>query len=137
MQEAMRGPIFRTIFSFGYEIALVVFLAPTLSVILEKPMYIMGGVALLFGLIVIPLNYLYNLIFDQQLQRLNKPLYQRSFGLRLFHAVLYEVIILIIAMPMVMHFLNFSFAQALILNLSIAAVVPVYTIFVNWAFDAY
>ena len=131
----MHGPIFRSIFSIGFEISLVILIAASLKLILGIPMPIAGGFTLLFGLILIPINILYNFGFDKVLQRFEKPYYQRNFRLRLLHAMLYEVLILTLSMPMVMHFLNFDFASALTLNLTIGVIVSLYNVLVTKAFD--
>lgn len=135
MQNALHGPVFRGIFSISYEISVVVLIAAALNLALNIPMDTVGGFALLFGLTLIPLNYIYNLVFDKLMQRYNQPYYHRNFSFRLIHATGYEVLMLIISTPLIMHVLNFEFDQALTLNVAIGVALVLYNILVTWTFD--
>lgn len=136
MQATLRSPILRAMLAFDIEISLMVFMTPILSLMLWQNSDVTGGFALAVSLTAIPVNYVYNAIFDRMLLRQDKPLYERSFGLRLTHALLLEVIMLCLIVPLAMHMLGVGFGKALALGLFMTVLTGTYNLFMNRAFDS-
>ncbi|WP_074217041.1 PACE efflux transporter [Halodesulfovibrio marinisediminis] len=118
-----------------FELILLVICVPLLALLLNKPMGHVGAVSLMLSLAGATWNYIYNYLFDHALVRLNKPLYPRSGLLRTFHAVLFELSLLVITIPAVMIMMNLSFMQALMIDIGFVAFVPVYAFVYNIAYD--
>ncbi|SDL30264.1 Uncharacterized membrane protein [Maridesulfovibrio ferrireducens] len=137
MQDTMRSPFVRAILTLVFEISLVVLMMPVISLLTWKNSDITGAFSLTFYLTAIPINYIYNYVFDLVLLKRGKPLYERSVSLRIFHALLFEAILLPIQIPLAMNMLDLSFGKALTLGLSLAAVVSVYNFLSNKAFDTH
>jgi len=102
---------------------------------LGKPVEEIGAMSVMLSLAGASWNYMYNYLFDHALVRLNKPLYPRSGMLRVLHAILFEITLLVITVPAVMLMLNFSFMKALMVDIGFAAFVPVYAFGYNIVYD--
>lgn len=135
MQYALRTSLARIIHTIIFELFIVVLLTPIISNITNKPSNITGGLALVIFFWVMISNYFFNLAFDQQLLRLEQPVYKRSFGLRVVHALLFEAILLLFAVPATIFMINFSFWEALKLGVTVAPLVVTITIIYNKVFD--
>jgi uncharacterized membrane protein len=79
-------------------------------------------------------NYIYNLVFDQVMTRLRGTT-QKTIGLRVAHAILFELGLLAMLMPLIALYLGISLWQALLLDLSFALFYMAYALVFNWAYD--
>ncbi len=118
-----------------FELFILTMLVPGLSWLLNKPMHMMGGLSLCMGLLAMSINYIYNYAFDHALKHLGKPVYERSAALRGLHAVLFEVILFAISAPAIMYVLDYTFMQALLLDIGFMIAVPIYAFFFNIIYD--
>ncbi|NDV22454.1 PACE efflux transporter [Desulfovibrio sp. JC022] len=118
-----------------FEIVLVLLIGPLLSVMLGKSLHTMGVITITLSLIAMVVNYFYNLAFDYALLRLGRPVYERGPKLRVLHSVFFELCLLVFSLPLVMLLLDYSFMQALMLDLGFAMFVPVYAFFFNVIYD--
>jgi len=79
-------------------------------------------------------TYLYNLGFDHAMQaRLGTT--EKTLPLRILHAVLFELGLLVMLMPLIAWYLDISLWQALLMDLSFAAFYMVYAFIYNWLYD--
>lgn len=118
-----------------FEIVLVLLVGPLLAVALGKPLHTMGAMTLSLSLIAMVVNYIYNLAFDHALLRLGRSVHERSKKLRVLHAILFELCLLVFSLPLVMFMMDYSFMQALILDLGFVVSVPIYAFFFNVIYD--
>jgi uncharacterized membrane protein len=79
-------------------------------------------------------NYVYNLVFDKALNRLAGTTL-KSGPVRIAHAVLFEIGLLIMLMPLIALYLGISLWQALIMDLAFALFYMVYALVFNLAYD--
>ncbi len=79
-------------------------------------------------------NYVYNLGFDHAMQRLVGHT-RKSLALRVGHALLFEAGLLVILLPPIAWYLGISLAQALVMDLAIAAFYVAYAFLFNLAYD--
>lgn len=79
-------------------------------------------------------NYAYNLGFDHAMQRLAGHT-RKSLALRVAHAVLFEAGLLVILLPPIAWYLGIGLAQALVMDLAIAAFYVAYAFCFNLAYD--
>lgn len=79
-------------------------------------------------------NYVYNLVFDHAMTRLAGTTLKTP-PLRIAHAVLFELGLLIMLMPLIALYLGISLWQALLLDLGFALFYMVYALVFNWAYD--
>jgi uncharacterized membrane protein len=136
MKPGMRSSKDRLRHTLLFEISLLVIFVPLTVWLFDKPLTHMGGMSIAMSLIAMIGNYIYNLLFDHALILMGKPLYPRVLRLRLVHAVFFEITLLFISVPMVMWVMEFGFVKALAFDLAFMLVVPLYTVFYNWAYDS-
>lgn len=135
MEQLMRTAADRVRHTILFEILLILIVGPLLSIVLDQPMHTMGLMTISLSLIAMTVNYGYNLAFDHALKRLGKPIHQRSKRLRALHAILFELCLLFVSMPIIMHALGYSFTEALMLDIGFAISVPIYAFFFNLGYD--
>ena len=115
-----------------YEVLLLVLSIPLLSFVLHQPPIKMGSMGIFFSITAMILNYVYNLLFDNALLRLGRPLYPRGWRLWTLHALLFEGVFIFVSVPVVMVWLGYTLWQALALDVGFLVAVPVYTFVYNW-----
>jgi uncharacterized membrane protein len=79
-------------------------------------------------------NYVFNWGFDHLMQRLRGTT-QKTLPLRIAHAVLFELGLLVMLMPLIAWYLGVTLWQALIMDLSFALFYMGYALVFNWAYD--
>ncbi|KRB59272.1 hypothetical protein ASE04_26830 [Rhizobium sp. Root708] len=79
-------------------------------------------------------NYIYNLGFDHLMQRLTGGT-RKSVAIRVLHAVMFEMGLLLALLPMIAWYLGISVVQALMMDVSFALFYMVYAFVFNWAYD--
>lgn len=136
MKTAMRSSKDRLRHTLLFEISLLVIFVPLTVWLFNKPIAHMGGMSIAMSLIAMIGNYIYNIIFDHALIRMEKPLYPRGLMLRIIHAVFFEITLLFISVPMVMWVMEFGFLKALTFDLAFMLIIPLYTLLYNWVYDS-
>jgi len=79
-------------------------------------------------------NYLYNLGFDHGLKALGRST-EKSFITRIIHAVLFEIGLLLMLMPLIALYLGITLWEALVMDLAFALFYMGYALVFNWAYD--
>jgi uncharacterized membrane protein len=79
-------------------------------------------------------NYVFNLGFDKALNRLAGTTL-KSGPVRVLHAVLFEIGLLLMLMPLIALYLGITLWQALVMDLAFAAFYMLYALVFNWAYD--
>jgi len=118
-----------------YEILLLMVATPLVAVIMDKPMGRVGGMSVFLSMSAMGWNYIYNLIFDKILLSKGISLRERGVFIRVLHAVLFEVGLMSVTLPVVMIVLELTFIQAFAMELGFLIGVPVYTFLYNIVYD--
>jgi uncharacterized membrane protein len=79
-------------------------------------------------------NYLYNLGFDHALKALGRST-EKTFTLRIAHAVLFEIGLLLMLMPLIALYLGITLWEAFVMDLAFALFYMGYALVFNWAYD--
>jgi uncharacterized membrane protein len=79
-------------------------------------------------------NYVYNLGFDHAMQRLTGGT-AKTTRIRIAHAVLFELGLLMIMLPLVAWYLQISIWQALVMDIALALFYMGYAFVFNWGYD--
>lgn len=89
-------------------------------------------VTTLISLTAMVWNFIFNWVFDKFVpgDRLD-----RGVGIRITHTVLFEVLLLAATIPMIMYFMNMTFLEAFMADISMTLVILGYTYVFNWAYD--
>ena len=79
-------------------------------------------------------NYVYNLGFDHLMQRLRGTT-EKTKVIRVGHAILFELGLLAIMLPMIAWYLQIGLWEAFVMDLGLAIFYMVYALVFNWAYD--
>ena len=94
----------------------------------------MGVVAFAGATIATFWNYIYNVAFDRAMLRY-RGVVQKTPALRVLHAILFELGLLIALIPFIALYLGLSLIDALIMDAAMAGFYVVYAFAFNWAYD--
>ncbi len=120
--------------ALSFEIIGLLLIIPFGAMIFGIPMTDVGIVGVVSATIATAWNYLYNLGFDHVMQRA-KGTTQKTMAIRIAHALLFELGLLIVLMPFIAWYLNISFMHALVMDVSFALFYVVYAFVFNWCYD--
>ncbi len=120
--------------TISFEIIGLAIVTPLGAWLFGLPMADMGIVGVGSAGIAATWNYLYNLGFDHVLQRLHGTT-RKSWAVRALHAVLFEVGLTAMLMPLIAWYLQTSLMQALVMDIALAVFYMVYAFVFNWAYD--
>lgn len=78
----------------------------------------------------------WNLVFNAGFDRIfTEPRQNRSFGLRLFHTISFELGLLVFTIPMIAYLLGLTLWQALLADIGLTILITVYALIFNWIYD--
>lgn len=93
-----------------------------------------GVVALVAATVATLWNYTYNFLFDQAMKR-RKGSVHKTLAIRIWHAILFEVGLLFVTLPLFAYALGIGLWQALVMDVAFALFYLVYAFAFNWAYD--
>lgn len=131
----MRTPMDRIRHTVGFELIGLLIFAPLASWVFGYGLPQMGLMAVVASAIAAVWNYVYNLLFDKAMLRLTGQL-RKSTAVRVLHAILFELGLLVVFLPAVAWYLGISLMQALLMDIAVAIFYMVYAFFYNLAYDA-
>ncbi|MCT9115029.1 PACE efflux transporter [Cupriavidus gilardii] len=130
----MRGTLDRIRHTVGFELIGLLIFAPLGSWVFGYALHQMGVIAAVASLIAAVWNYVYNLMFDKAMVGLTGSV-RKSPAVRVGHALLFELGLLIVFLPSVAWYLKISLLDALLMDLAVAGFYVVYAFVYNWAYD--
>ena len=120
--------------TLGFEGLGLMISIPLFSLLTGQPVDHLGPLAIGLSLLATGWNYLYNLLVDhwmlRQLGRLEKRLIER-----VLHALLFELCLLLVALPLTALWLGISLWQALWLDIGFSLFFVLYAFGYNLAYD--
>ena len=102
--------------------------------LLERPMEVMGALSLMFSVLAMSWNLLYNWLFDLWDRRYRGSV-KRGFVIRAAHATLFEAGLVIAGLFLIAWWLEMTYWDAFLLDVSLSAFFLVYAFFYNWGYD--
>lgn len=120
--------------ALSFEIVGLALVTPLAAFLFHMPMHSIGVVALVGSLLATGWNYLYNILFDQASLRLRGTVI-KTVPLRVLHAVLFELGLLLVLLPFIAWYLEISIWQALVMDIGFALFYMGYAFVFNWAYD--
>lgn len=130
----MRSLADRIRHALSFEIIGLLLVVPLGALVFGMPMEDIGIVGVVSATLATTWNYLYNLIFDHAMQRL-KGTTLKTPAIRVAHAVLFEIGLLIALMPFIAWYLGISLMHALVMDISFALFYVVYAFIFNLGYD--
>ncbi|WP_416408673.1 PACE efflux transporter [Agrobacterium rosae] len=120
--------------ALSFEVIGLILIIPLGAFVFDMPSEDIGVVGVVSATVATAWNYLYNLGFDHVMQRVRRTT-QKTTAIRVLHAVLFELGLLIALMPFIAWYLNVSLTHALIMDVSFALFYVVYAFVFNWCYD--
>ena len=117
-----------------FEIFGLILVVPLGALVFSMPLHDIGVVGLVSATLAMLWNYVYNWIFDTVLQRTTGTTL-KSVRMRIAHAVLFELGLLIVLMPFIAWYLGVSLLHALLMDISFALFYMGYAFVFNLAYD--
>lgn len=130
----MRSPLDRLRHALSFEILALLLVVPLGAAVFGLPVHDIGVVSVVSATLATLWNILYNFAFDMALRRLTGTTQKRPV-IRVLHAVLFEIGLLIVLMPFIAWYLGVSYWQAFLMDVSFALFYMAYALGFNWAYD--
>jgi len=118
----------------SFEIIGLVLVTPLGAWAFNMPMHEIGVIGFASAAIATLWNYIYNLGFDRILRRLFGSTIKTG-PIRVAHAILFEIGLLIVLLPPIAWYLGISLWQAFLMDVSFALFYMGYALVFNWAYD--
>ena len=116
-----------------FEVIAVAACAPALAWVMDKPLAQMGALTLMFSMIAMLWNLVFNVLFDGAQRRWG---FERGVLARLSHALLFELGLIFMLVPLAAWWLSVSLMTAFWLDIGLILFFLPYTLGYNWAYDA-
>jgi uncharacterized membrane protein len=130
----MRSPRDRLRHTISFELIGLALITPLGALAFDMPMHDIGIISLFSATIAMVWNYIYNYGFDRLLLRLRGSV-NKSMPIRIVHAIVFELGLLIALMPLIAWYLGVSLWQALVMDVSFALFFMGYAFVFNLAYD--
>lgn len=130
----MRSIADRIRHAVSFEVIGLLIVTPLGAWIFDFAMHAIGIVAVVSATVAMIWNYLFNLGFDRAMLRWLG--HARKWpALRVVHAVLFELGLLVVLLPFIAWYLQIGLWTALLMDLGFAGFFLVYAFVYNWAYD--
>ncbi len=120
--------------AISFEIIGLALITPLGAWAFHMPMHDIGVLGIVGATIATLWNYIYNFGFDHFMQRMRGSTRKTSL-IRLLHAVMFEVGLLFVLLPLFAWCLGISLWQAFLMDVSFALFYMGYAFVFNWAYD--
>jgi uncharacterized membrane protein len=120
--------------AISFEIIGLALITPLGAWAFHMPMHDIGVLGIVGATIATLWNYIYNLGVDRIMQRLRGST-RKTTPIRVLHAVMFEVGLLFVLLPLFAWYLGISLRQALLMDVSFALFYMGYAFVFNWAYD--
>ncbi|MBK2357243.1 PACE efflux transporter [Francisella hispaniensis] len=125
----------RLIHTVGFEFFGIVIFTPFAMFILHQDVFHIASLAIIISLIAMLWNFIYNYIFDIIEIKFGMHRSKRAIIIRGLHALLFELGLLIVTIPLVAYILNMSFLSAFLVDIGFVIFYLVYAFVYNYIFD--
>nr|WP_232349166.1 PACE efflux transporter [Neptunomonas qingdaonensis] len=131
----IRSGLDRLRYALLFEAILLGCSTAVMAFILQRDLLEMGYLALIISLIAMLTNYCYNYAYDYiDISRGRIPT-ERTLTHRIYHALGFELLLLLFTLPLIMWWLDMSFINTLLLDIGMMAAVVVYTFLFGLGYD--
>ncbi len=130
----MRTTADRIRHALSFEAIGLVVITPLGGFLFGLPLFHMGIIGIVSAAIATAWNYIFNLLFDLVL-RWRTGDTRKSLGLRIGHAIVFEIGLLSILLPFLAWYLGVGIVEAFTMDIAVAAFYMGYAFIFNWAYD--
>lgn len=120
--------------ALSFEIIGLLLVIPLGALFFSKPIGDIGVIGVVGATLATGWNYLYNVLFDHAHKRMTGTTL-KSRRMRIVHAALFELGLLIVLLPFIAWYLQISLLEALVMDAAFALFYLVYAYVFNLAYD--
>lgn len=118
--------------ALAFESIAVLICAPAMAWFMDKPLLHLGVLTLMFSSVAMLWNMLFNYLFDRAQKRLG---FERGLWARVSHALLFELGLIVVLVPLAAWWLSIGLLEALLLDIVLILFFLPYTLAFNWIYD--
>lgn len=122
----------RAFHAITFEIVALLICAPLFAFLLNRSVLEMGLMTLIIATIAVIWNFIYNVLFDHITRSFIK---KRGVAVRIIHALIFEIGLIFITVPIIAGSLNMTLFKALMMDIGILLFFLPYTVVFNWIYD--
>lgn len=130
----MRRTADRVRHAISFEIVGLMLITPLGAWAFAMPLHSIGLLAIVAATLATLWNYVFNLMFDHAMRRWRGDV-RKAIKHRVLHAVLFELGLLVVLVPVIAWHLGVSLMAAFVMDVSFALFYLVYAFVFNWAYD--
>ncbi|MGF1757809.1 PACE efflux transporter [Photobacterium sagamiensis] len=130
----MRTTYDRIRHAIGFELIALMLIMLGFSLLMDFEVHKIGLLGLAFSVFTTGWNFVYNILFDKAMMKCTGQT-GKAFKHRIIHALVFEVTLLWLTLPVMAWFLEISLLEALIMDLGLVVFYLFYTYGYNWAYD--
>ena len=106
-----------------------------IAFVLQRDLLEIGYLTLAVSIIAMLINYFYNYAYDYYDISQGRIPTERTLKHRIYHALGFELLLLFFTLPLIMWWLELSFINTLLLDISMMATIVVYTFLFGLGYD--
>jgi uncharacterized membrane protein len=118
-----------------FEGILVVLTAVITALLFDRSVLSMGALSLVLSLVALVVNFVYNYCFDRFDVRNGRVPTERPRAWRIVHAIGFEATLVIINLPLLMWWMDWTLWKVLVFDIAAMACIVVYTYYFTLAYD--
>ncbi|GAA6129977.1 multidrug/biocide efflux PACE transporter [Halopseudomonas sabulinigri] len=122
----------RVLHALLFELVALVLFAPLIALLTSQSLARTGALTVMLSLIAMFWNMLFSAGFEALERRLG---WRRTLWVRLLHAGLFELGLLLVMVPLIAWWLQVGLLQALLLDIGLVLLFLPYTLIFNWLYD--
>ncbi len=122
----------RVLHAILFEAIALLICAPLFAFLLNRSLSEMGMMTLMIATTAVIWNFVYNILFDRITRSFIKD---RGFVIRVIHALIFELGLIIMTVPMIAGLLNMTMWAAFLMDIGILLFFLPYTVIFNWLYD--
>ena len=129
----MQGVSRKVFQAFLYEAVAAFCIAPAIALIYQEGLSYSGALSALISTVAVTWNMIFNALFEHWETR--QRVRTRTLVRRIFHATGFEGGLTLMLLPLVSYWLNISWREALMVNISLFVFFFFYSFVFQWGFD--
>lgn len=129
----MQGIKRRIIYLSSYEVFGLLISSSVIATLSNSQLSHTAPLAIAITTVAVTWNLFYNLLFESWEKR--QVLRKRTVKRRIFHAIGFQLTLIVFLIPLIAWWMNISLIDAFLLDVSLVFIIPLYSFVFNWIFD--
>ena len=125
----------RVRYALMFEAGIIIVFGVFASVTMDRDFTTTGSLGVALSVIALVVNLVFNSIYDRIDARRGRVPTERNTSQRIVHAVLFELLLVVISLPVIVWWLGIGWWQALLLDAVMMLAVVIYTYYFTLTYD--